>query len=85
MDGTRFNCNVWVREALETLRRSGEPPFMTIPRLCAMVTGVLEQEMRGVGDKARERPVRLSNGRCQYKCSVKDFRHRIDSVRLGCC
>lgn len=83
LDASRFNCNVWVQEAaLETLRRSGEPAFMTIPRLCAMGTGVLEQETRALGDKARKRLVRLSNGRCRYKYSIKDFRNRIDSVQL---
>ena len=83
LDATQFNF--WVREALETLRRSGEPAFMTILRLCAMGTVVLEQEMRGLGDKVRKRLVRLSNGRCRCKYSIKDFRNRIDStgVRLG--
>ena len=85
LDASLFNCNIWVREALETLRRSGEPAFMSIPRLCAMGTGVLEQEMRGLADKARKRLVCLSPGRYRYKYSMKDFRNRIDSVRLGCC
>lgn len=85
LDARRFNCNIWVREALETLRRSGEPTVMIIPRLCAMGTVVLKQEIRGLGDKTRRRLVRLSNGKCRYKCSIKDFINRIDSFEIYYC
>lgn len=44
LDATRFSCNIWVREVL-TLRGSGKPEFMTIPQLCTMGNGILEQEM----------------------------------------